>query len=143
MALANISPTKEGFEQCEWQEVIASAETKDCGAYLRLLGEKAQQEEAAGNTKAQQVFELLYHVCSLTLKLDSPSEPFGPLLVIADTHSAAIDDFTEEHLDTLQAIVSDGRRSGIEGKNCGYSMVQEKTRPRDGGACDQVLFGSR
>jgi hypothetical protein len=107
MLLANISPSKEDFDQCKWQSVVADSEKKECRAYVSLFATKAREAKEKEDVKAQEVFALLYHICSLTLKLDSPSEPFGPMAVFPSWRSAVIDDFDDAHLSTLEAIVTE------------------------------------
>jgi hypothetical protein len=106
MFLTEIAPAKEDFDQCSWQEVITSSEKKDCKAYVSLLSQKAKEAEEQGDNKSQAVFALLYHICSLMLKLDTPNEPFAPMLIFADRRSAIIDDFNEAHLKVLEEIAS-------------------------------------
>jgi len=97
MFLTEIKVEKADFDQCSWQEVIASSEKKYCDLYLPLLGKKVGELELQGDTKSQAVFALLYHLCSFTLAFDKSSEPFIP-------QSALIDDFNESHLNVLEEI---------------------------------------
>lgn len=107
MLLENITVTKEDFDQCEWQNIFFNSDKRECDAYLSLLVKKAEEAQEQGNTKCQEVFALLYHICSLMLDLDSDSKPFRPVMELVDRRSAAIDDFKETHLETLEKIVND------------------------------------
>jgi hypothetical protein len=53
MLLADISPTKDDFERCQWQDVVADSERKECKAYQTLFSTKAKESEAQGNIKTQ------------------------------------------------------------------------------------------
>jgi uncharacterized protein YjiS (DUF1127 family) len=70
MLLADIGVTRDDFERCNWQEVIASCEEKECVAYSTRFFAKAREAERSGDTKAQGVFALLGAMTSLSLNLD-------------------------------------------------------------------------
>src|SRR5262249_36978202 len=106
MRLANIHLNKEDFDQCGWQEVIASCDKKECLHYYELLFSKAREEEASGNRKSQEVFVLLGSIASLLPNLDSKEEPFRPFAVLySGSRSASLDDLSDSHLETLKEIV--------------------------------------
>ncbi len=90
-----------------WQEVVADCEEKECRVYSSRFGAKAQEAGECSDTKAQQVYGLLNAVTSLHLKLDSPEEPFVPMMVFHDRRTAIVDDFNESHLNLFKETVSD------------------------------------
>jgi hypothetical protein len=108
MSLDNIDPTVEDFQQTDWQSVTAESETKTCDAYQALFHAKANDASSSDDASAQQVFELLSHICTLRLRLDTPNTPYVPgIAFFSNWRSADIGDFTVSHLDTLQAVLPD------------------------------------
>ena len=106
MALEQISPTEDDFQHTDWQGVLDGAAERTCDVYARLYAEKAREAGQGGDAVACQVFELMYHVCSFVLNLDSPTEPFGgPFPFRPDWQGVSVDDFQDCHLVTLEAIV--------------------------------------
>lgn len=107
MALQDISPTEEDFHQTDWQGLLDDgAAERTCDVYARLYAEKAREAGKGSDAVACQVFELMYHVCSLVLNVDSPTEPLGRLFDFGpDGRGVSVDDFQDCHLVTLEAIV--------------------------------------
>src|SRR5262249_15640292 len=106
MLLANIALSKEDFDQCRWQEVIASCDKKECLYYYELFFAKAREAETSGDRKAQEVFILLGAITSLLLNLDSKEEPFRPCAVLyGGSRSASLDDLSDLHLETMKDVV--------------------------------------
>ena len=108
MSLDNIDPTVEDFQQTDWQSVTAESETKTCDAYQALFHAKANGASSSDDASAQQVFELLSHICTLRLRLDTPNTPYVPgIAFFSNWRSSDIGDFTVSQLDTLQAVLPD------------------------------------
>jgi len=99
--------TKSDFMQSGWEGVITECEEKECYAYSSRFATKAREAEESGDSKAHQVFVLLSSLTSMHFKLDSPEEPFGPMMVFHDRRTATVDDFDESHLALLSEIATD------------------------------------
>lgn len=105
MTLDRISPRLEDFLQTNWQSVIDESGEKRCDVYQKLFYDGAIVAEASDDANAQEVFELLFHICTLRLSLDTPNTPYiswGPFQIY---RSADVGDFTTDQLDTLQAVL--------------------------------------
>jgi hypothetical protein len=76
-----IEITKDDFTQCDWQKVIDESPKKECFDYSMRFRGKALEALEAGNAKSQQVFILLSNITSMHMKLDTPEEPFGPIMI--------------------------------------------------------------
>ena len=106
MDFRSISPTKADFDGCAWQEVIESAETRECSAYWESFGTKAQEAQEAGNEQAEKAFTLLNAATSLCLKEpNNVTSPFCPKFVSPEGRTADADDFTDEHLAVLSKLI--------------------------------------
>jgi hypothetical protein len=104
MLLADIIVTRDDFERCNWQEVIASCEDKECVAYSTRFFAKAREAEGSGDTKAQGVFVLLGAMTSFSLNLDPIEQPFHPKVVLQNYRSAVLADIRDTQLDVLQEV---------------------------------------
>ena len=105
MLLKNIPLTKGDFEELEWEESLKDCDNSECYSYSSLFFKKAQEAEAADNVNVAEVFTLLGSVTSMRLKSDSLTEPFVPTIIMTDSRSSIIDDFSSEHLNVLGEIV--------------------------------------
>ena len=99
--------TKEDFFNAGWQDIISACEDKECAYYSSRFTARAREAEETGDTKAQRVLMLLSSVTSMYLKLDSPEEPFGPMMVFHDRRTAIADDFDDNQLKLLGEVVAD------------------------------------
>jgi hypothetical protein len=106
MPLQNIPLLKSDFDICDWQQVIAQCDQKECRLYSRLFFEQAGKAEEAANTKAQEIFALLGGIASLNFTLDNKEAPFAPAVVWKDgSRSFIVDDLTDEHLKVLTEVI--------------------------------------
>lgn len=99
--------SKEDFLSSGWEAVISECADKECAYYSSRFAAKAHASEEAGDKKAQQIFTLLSQITSLHHKLDTPEEPFGPMMVFHDRRTAMVDDFDESRLNLLGEVVAD------------------------------------
>lgn len=109
MTLEHIYPSAEDFERYEWQETALGSEERECRTYAAVYAAKARDAETAGDTAGRRVFALLHRVCSLELMPHSPEAPFVPSMVLGDRRTSAIEDFDDDHLACLHAIVPTAR----------------------------------
>ena len=106
MPLQNIPLSKRDFDTCDWQQVIAQCDQKECRQYSRLFFEQAGKAEEIANTKAQEIFTLLGGITSLNFTLDNKETPFTPAVVWKDgSRSFVVDDLTDEHLKVLSEVI--------------------------------------
>ena len=106
MDFRSISPTKADFDGCAWQEVIESAETRECSAYWESFGTKAKEAQEAGNEQAQEVFTLLNAATSLFLKEpNNAMSPFCPMFTSPRGRTADVDDFSDEHVAVFSQLI--------------------------------------
>ena len=73
---------------------------------MGLFSIEAQKAEQAADSKAQEIFILLYSLTSLYFKLDNDQDPFGPLFTSYDGQSSFIvNDLANEYLQVLTEVV--------------------------------------
>lgn len=105
MPLPDIALTKDDFDRCRWQDVIARCSNKECLYYYQLFFTEAKDCKQRGDARAEAVFALLAAATSLMPKLDSKDEPFGPMAVMNNFRSAILDDFNDTHLHIFEELV--------------------------------------
>lgn len=104
MPFPNVAISREDFDRCRWEDVIAQSDERTCQRYSTLFFAKARDAETGEDKKAQGVFAVLGGITSLHLKPEARQEPFGPMFVFSDGRSAILDDFTDNHLDALAEV---------------------------------------
>lgn len=104
------------FERIRWEEAIGGSDEKECQRYSRLFFSKAKDAEEANDEEAQEAFAVLGGITSMMLKADSREEPFGPMMVLSTGRSAALEDFTDNHLDALKELVSEASDSELRAR---------------------------
>lgn len=107
MPFSNAPLSKEVFERVGWQEVISECAKRKCQHYSTRFFSAAKAAGEAGDEEAQEAFAVLGSVTSMLLKADSREEPFTPLVVFNSGRSAILEDFTDNHLDTLGETVAE------------------------------------
>jgi hypothetical protein len=98
---------KQVFERIGWQEVVAVSAEKECQRYSGLFLSKAEEAKEAGDGEAREAFAVLGGVTSMILYADSREEPFRPMMVLSTGRSAALDDFSDNHLNALKEVVTE------------------------------------
>lgn len=99
--------TRDDFLQSGWETVIARSNDKECNDYRSHLWQKAREAKDANDPKTEELFRLLGDICSLDLKLDSPEQPFGPMMTSQQWRTAIPEDFDADQLGFLNDIVRD------------------------------------
>lgn len=107
MPFLNAPLNKEVFERIGWQEVISECAKRKCQYYSTGFFSAAKEAGEAGDEEAQEAFAVLGGITSMALKAYSREEPFTPLLVFNTGRSAILEDFTDNHLDSLGEVVAE------------------------------------
>ncbi|MGH9882758.1 MAG: DUF7380 domain-containing protein [Pyrinomonadaceae bacterium] len=99
--------TRDDFLQSRWETVIARSNDKECNYYMSHLWQKAREAKDANDPKTEELFRLLGDICSLNLKLDSPEQPFGPMMTSQQGRTAIPEDFDADQIRFLNDILPD------------------------------------
>lgn len=126
MLLQNIPLTKKDFETSKWEQIIAQCEGKECYNYADLLFKKAHEAQDVGDKKLQEIYSLLGGITSMSLNPESPTAPFRPMIVMSNSRSAIVDDFSENHLEVLGEVVFDISDSEIKSRIADVLWVRKK-----------------
>ncbi len=101
------TPDEEDIRNLSWQDEIDSVDRGSVDRYFTLFSEKAKELEKEDDIDGSRVYSFLRDICSMYLKDDDPDEPFGPMMVISNGRTAALEDFVDEDLDLLSGILGD------------------------------------
>jgi hypothetical protein len=118
--------TKKDFETSKWEEIIDQCERKECYYYSEVLFKKALEAQNVGDKKLQEIYNLLGSITSMSLNPESPVIPFRPMVVMSNSRSAIVDDFSENHLEALGEIVFDISDSEIKSRFADVLWVRKK-----------------
>lgn len=98
---------REVFQRVRWEEAVRESAKKECQRYSGLFFSKAKDAEGANDKEAQETFTVLGGITSMMLNADSREEPFSPMMILSTGRSAALEDFTDNHLDALKEVVDE------------------------------------
>ena len=102
---AENSVTLADLENCNWEELIASASEKECFHYSELFGKTCAEARAVGDRKVADAFGLLRDLTFYRFMPSSATEPFQPTIVTGQGNRTAIpDDLTDDNLSMLQQL---------------------------------------
>ena len=106
MDFPETAPSLLDFENCAWENVVQTAEKKNCSNYRHLFAAKAGEAQEAGDEQARVVFLLLNAATSLHLNdPTSSTSPFCPMLTDFDGRTPDVDDFTGEQLEVFRLVI--------------------------------------
>ena len=87
--------------------LAACCEKVECQRYSSLFFCRAKEAEEANDKEAQEAFSVLGGITSMMLNADSREELFSPMMVLSTGRSAALEDFTDNHLGALKEVVAE------------------------------------
>lgn len=99
--------TRDDFLQSGWETVIARSNDRECNDYRSHLWQKAREGKDANDSKSEELFRLLGDICSLNQRLDSPDQPYGPMMTSQQGRTAIPEDFDAAQIEFLNDIVRD------------------------------------
>lgn len=110
--MKNNMPNDEPLEKADlvdssWERVVHGAGHSSGTPRWQALSVASKAAEDEGRHKEAVVLRLLGDACSMMLKPSANAQPFGPVLVIDNHRSPAIEDFSERDLDFFESIASD------------------------------------
>jgi len=71
------------------------------------MWQKAREARDANDPKTEELFRLLGDICSLHLRLESPEQPFGPMMTSQQGRTAIPEDFDDDQVKFLNDVVRD------------------------------------
>jgi hypothetical protein len=99
--------TNNDFAESGCEEVIANCNDKECNYYRSHFWNKAREAKDSNDEKTEELFRLLGDICSLHLRLDSPEQPFGPMMTSSSGRTAIAEDFTDDEIRFFEDIVAE------------------------------------
>jgi hypothetical protein len=122
--------TLEQFAAVDWQAPLSGTRKADAGDIADLYAKAAKAAEAAGETAAERVFWLLFHVCNIVLDTTDRATPFRPRLILTDGRSAEPGDYRGAQSEVLAALLPDIVHPGLKARLADVVWTNDR-RARD------------
>lgn len=97
--------SKKDFEQIKWQELIDTAEVKECYSYKKLFDAKLTEVEERGNKKEVLIFSLLGSISSLRITTPASIDPFAPKSFSSYPQNTLLENISDSYLGVLEEIL--------------------------------------
>lgn len=105
--MAHKTPDEEDIRDLSWQNELDSVDEHSVNKYSTIFFDKAKELDDKDNIDASRAYRFLGDVCSMDFNTDNPNKPFGPMVVMANGRTAALDDFVNEDLNLLSNLLED------------------------------------
>lgn len=99
--------TIDAFRDSGWRAAIEERERDGYSSMWTQLSNAARSASEAEEFAKARALWVLADACSMMLKPESPAEPFKPMYILEGRRSAVADDFTDEELEFMGAVVED------------------------------------
>jgi len=126
MPLKDLSLTKEDVLATSFESIIEETKERDCSSYWMEFRKIASEAREGSDEIKAEVLTLLEGVTSLMLRSESPDEPFEPIMVMGDTRTAAIADFSEVYIDLFSQILPDVKDAELRARLADVVWVRKR-----------------
>ena len=106
-SFADLCVTAEDLREVPWLDAIEADKRNDIKNYSTALFAKASVAAKAGDICAERVYALLGSAASMYYDSKDIAEPLKPMFVMANSRSAALNDFEDQHLDPIAAAYAE------------------------------------
>ena len=116
------------FLDSGWREIIRECQELDCLTLSNKFGSAAKQAIETGQASKGKALWLLADACSLRLKGEPPTNPFGPMFVTPGYRSPIAEDFTEEDLAFFAEIAEEIDHPFLQSRIADLVWVRDRKR---------------
>jgi len=100
--------TADDLRSVDWESHLANCQEKECENFRIPLAKAAEDCLSRGDELGSRVFSFLRVIASFSPHTGSVSNPYGPMLTLADGRRSFVpDDLTDGDLDALKAILEE------------------------------------
>ncbi|MBX3112615.1 MAG: DUF4209 domain-containing protein [Fimbriimonadaceae bacterium] len=99
--------TADDLRVIKWLDTIEFKERDKIDNYSTPLFDAARVAAEAEDRRAEQVYVLLGSASSMFYDSNDAAEPLKPMIVMANSRSAALSDFEDQHLDPIAAVYTE------------------------------------
>lgn len=135
--------TRDDFDRCCWEEIIAGVSEKDCHNYIGPFIQRSNQARDAGDTVAQAVFAVLFLVTDVELDPHNPNQPFGPRFIASAGRGVAAEDLKDQHWDILTELGPTIADSEMRARVCDLVWVVKRKHDLGKRAVDAYLESAK
>jgi hypothetical protein len=134
--------TLDDFQRIGWQEAVANCDKKTCDYYSIVFREKAADFQLLKDFNASEAFVLLSDVTSMMMRLDTPNL-FTPCMIMQNSRSAKVEDFSEEVLAVFSALLQDIKDPEIKARLADVIWIRQRKHQMARLAVDSYLESAR
>ena len=120
-----IELVKEDFLKSGWQDVIFEASPRVCSFFSSRFSAKANEST---DINIKEILKLLSSITSMYSKLDTPNDPYGPMMTFGDSRTAIVEDFTEKQLTFFEEILNDITNSELRARIADVLWIRKGDR---------------
>lgn len=104
------------FATIKLEEILAEVNSSDAYLMEQALGHAMKAAERADNTNEARAYQLLMIICTIHLRVDDPSEPWGATYLGSERRTYAASDFRGDQNAALASIVDRIGHSALRAK---------------------------
>lgn len=92
------------LDEIDWTGILYDVDQKRVERYRSRFFDEAQQREESGQKAEARAYRFLGDICSMHMRKDDISNPFGPMFRGPNGRTAMIDDFSDNELEAMSQI---------------------------------------
>lgn len=113
---SHFAVSHEDFQNYSWQDIVKTAERRQCHNYYALFFGRAAELEKSGDERGARVFRFLGAITSLHPRYENPDEPYGPLWTERTRRSTIVDDFVDQDFELLRKLLPETRDPDLKAR---------------------------
>lgn len=107
LMFTDLRVTADDLRAVPWLDTIELDKREEIDNYSTPLFAAAKVSAEAGDRRAEQVYVLLGSASSMFYDSNDAAEPLKPMVVMANSRSAALSDFEDQHLDPIASVYAE------------------------------------
>lgn len=107
LMFTDLHVTADDLREVAWLKAVEPDKREEIDNYSTPLFAAAKVAAEAGDRRAEQVHVLLGSASSMFYDSNDAAEPLKPMFVMANSRSAALSDFEDQHLDPIAAVYAE------------------------------------
>lgn len=98
--------TLHDFASVDWQNAVADISSRRLSDYAARFGQRAKEAAERDDARTTAVFQSLADLCSLSLRVGHPNQPFAPWMVTDGFRTAGVEDLSDETVAAAGSLAS-------------------------------------
>lgn len=107
LMFTDLHVTADDLREVPWLDAVEESKRDEIDNYSTQLFAAAKIAAENGDRRVEQVFVLLGSAASMFYDSNDAAEPLKPMVVMANSRSAALSDFEDQHLDPIASVFAE------------------------------------